>query len=358
MNPGDPNHDLYKLALEVASTRLFPTVSFMDSSFNKKFSEDIGYMGCRTRVIANRRGPEVTDGRGNLSFTTINLPQAALEANGNLARFWQNLERMVVLTVEQLYERFKIQANLKVYDMPFLMGQGLYLDSEKLSYTDRIESAIIHGTLSIGFIGLAEALIVLTGKHHGEDAKALELGEEIIKKMSQLTADAGAAYNLNYTFLATPAEGLAGRFTEIDRNKYGVIAGVTDREYYTNSFHVPVYANISAYEKIQAEGRFHKYCNAGHITYVELTSPPGKNVVVTEDLMNAMKDVDMGYVGINFPLDFCSRCGYTGTIALETCPSCDTEAVRRVRRITGYLSTVDRFNSAKLAELKDRRWHL
>ncbi|XER08908.1 Anaerobic ribonucleoside-triphosphate reductase [Sporomusa rhizae] len=357
-NPGDPNYDLFRLALEVASVRLFPTFSFMDSSFNKDYKEEVAYMGCRTRVMANCRGPEVTDGRGNLSFTTINLPRAALEAGNNLDKFWSNLETLVTLTVEQLYERYQVQANLKVNDMPFLMGQGLYLDSEQLQPGDRIEPAIVHGSLSVGFIGLAETLVALTGKHHGEDPAVLALGEKIIKRMRQLIDEAAETYNLNYTLLATPAEGLSGRFTAIDQKKYGSIPGITDKEYYTNSFHVPVYADISAFDKIQTEGLFHKYCNAGHISYVELPSPPSQNVAVTESLIKAMADADMGYVGINFPLDYCAHCGYTGVIPEDNCPSCNTNTVRRVRRITGYLSTVDRFNSAKLAELNGRKKHL
>ncbi|MDL2281412.1 anaerobic ribonucleoside-triphosphate reductase, partial [Selenomonadales bacterium OttesenSCG-928-I06] len=358
-DPNDPNYDLFRLALEVASVRLFPTFSFMDASFNRIYNEDIGYMGCRTRVMANRCGPEVTDGRGNLSFSTVNLPRVALEAKGNMDKFWKGLERITVLTIEQLYERYVIQSNLKVFDMPFLMGQGLYLGSEKLSATDRIESAIIHGTLSLGFIGLAETLILLTGKDHSESAESLKLGEEIIARMRQLVDQAGISYNLNYTFLATPAEGIAGRFTTIDRAKYGEILNVTDKEFYTNSYHVPVYTEIDAFNKIQIEGRFHKYCNAGHISYVELAAPPNENVTVAEKLIDAMIEADFGYGGINFPLDHCKSCGFTAIIPNDDCPVCkDKNCIRRVRRITGYLSTVDRFNSAKLAELNARKRHL
>ncbi len=357
MNPGDPNYDLFKLALEVASVRLFPTFSFLDSSFNKDAEEEVGYMGCRTRVISNRRGPEVTDGRGNLTFTTINLPRAAIEANGDLAKFWSNLESLTNLAIEQLYQRFRVQSQLKVKDMPFLMGQGLYLDSDKLSMGDQVEDSIKHGSLSVGFIGLAETLISLTGKHHGECPDALALGEAIVKKLRDMMDQASETYNLNYSLMATPAEGLSGRFTRIDRNRYGALENVTDREYYTNSFHVPVFAPISAFDKLRIEGLFHKYCNAGHISYVELPSPPAGNVAATESLVRAMAASDIGYGGINFPLDYCCNCGYTGIIAEDDCPNCRVSSVRRVRRITGYLSTVDRFNSAKRAELDSRIDH-
>ncbi len=357
MNPGDPNYDLFQLALQVASVRLFPTFSFMDSSFNKTAQDEVGYMGCRTRVISNRCGAEVTDGRGNLTFTTINLPRAAIEADGNLDKFWSNLDALVNLAVEQLYQRYRVQANLKVKDMPFLMGQGLYLDSERLKAGDVVESAIKHGSLSVGFIGLAETLLALTGKHHAESPESLALGEAIVSKMRALMDQASETYDLNYSLMATPAEGLSGRFTRIDRKRYGVIANVTDRDFYTNSFHVPVYAKISAFEKLRIEGIFHKYCNAGHISYVELSSPPAGNVAATESLVRAMAAADIGYGGINFPLDYCCNCGYTGIIAEDDCPNCQVAAVRRVRRITGYLSTVERFNSAKRAELDSRTEH-
>lgn len=357
-NPGDPNYDLYKLAIRVASQRLNPTFSFMDASFNKSYGEQVGYMGCRTRVMANKCGPEVTDGRGNLSFTTINLPRLAIKAERNLMKFYQSLSDLIDLTCEQLFHRFQVQANLRVSDMPFLMGQGLYLDSEKLSGRDTIEQVIKHGTLSVGFIGLAETLTALTGQHHGETEESQALGEEIVAFMRDKVDRAADKYSLNYTLLATPAEGLAGRFVKMDRREYGLIPGVTDKEYYTNSFHIPVQFPIEVYEKINLEGVYHKYTNAGHIGYIEFTAPPVNNLRAVEDILRHMRECDYGYAGINFPVDFCEGCGYIGVIDTEFCPTCSSSTIRRVRRITGYLSTVDRFNDAKYEELQERVSHI
>ncbi|BBB93246.1 MAG TPA: anaerobic ribonucleoside-triphosphate reductase [Methylomusa anaerophila] len=357
-NPGDPNYDLLKLAIRVAAQRLNPTFSFMDSSFNKSYGDQVGYMGCRTRVMANRCGPEVSDGRGNLSFTTINLPRLAIKAERNFMKFYQSLADLIDLTCEQLNHRYQIQAKLKVKDMPFLMGQGLYLDSDKLALEDTIESVIKHGTLSVGFIGLAETLTALTGSHHGENDEAQILGEEIVAFMRDKVDRAAEYYNLNYTLLATPAEGLSGRFVKIDRKDFGIIPGVTDKEYYTNSFHIPVDYPISAYDKIKLEGIYHKYTNAGHISYVEFSSPPINNLGALEELIRYMRQNDFGYAGFNFPVDFCEECGYIGVIADDKCPSCGMTSIRRVRRITGYLSTVDRFNDAKRTELGNRVYHI
>lgn len=357
LNPGDPNYDLFKLAIRVASQRLNPTFSFMDSSFNKPYGDQVGYMGCRTRVMANRRGEAVTDGRGNLSFTTINLPRLAIKAERNLMKFYQGLAEMLELAADQLYHRYQVQSQLKVKDMPFLMGQGLYLNSDKLAPCDPIEEVIKHGTLSIGFIGLAETLIALTGSHHGESEDSQVLGEEIIAFMRNQVDKASERYDLNYTLLATPAEGLSGRFVGLDRREYGLIPGVTDKEYYTNSFHVPVYYPITVHDKMRLEGVYHKYTNAGHISYVEFSSPPINNLSAVEDIIRYMKECDLGYAGINFPIDFCDGCGYLGVIDTDCCPSCGTSSVRRVRRITGYLSTVDRFNDAKFNELTERITH-
>jgi ribonucleoside-triphosphate reductase (formate) len=356
-NPGDPNYDLFKLAIRVASQRLNPTFSFMDSSFNKPYGDQVGYMGCRTRVIANRHGEAVTDGRGNLSFTTNNLPRLAIKAERNLMKFYQGLADMIDLAADQLYHRYQIQSQLKVKDMPFLMGQGLYYGSEKLLPNEPIASVIKHGTLSLGFIGLAETLIALTGAHHGENEESQVLGEEIVAFMRNQVDKASDRYDLNYTLLATPAEGLSGRFVGMDRREYGIITGVTDKEYYTNSFHVPVNFPITAFDKIRIEGVYHKYANAGHISYVEFSSPPINNLGAVEDILRFMRDSDMGYAGINFPIDFCDGCGYLGVIDVDNCPSCGTSSIRRVRRITGYLSTVDRFNDAKYNELTERLSH-
>lgn len=357
-NPGDPNYDLFKLAIRVASQRLNPTFSFMDSSFNKEYGDQVSYMGCRTRVMANRRGPAVTDGRGNLSFTTINLPRLAIKAERDLMKFYKSLSDMIDLACEQLYHRYQIQASLKVKDMPFLMGQGLYLDSDKLSANDSIDEVIKHGTLSVGFIGLAETLIALTGSHHGESEESQVLGEEIVAFMRNKIDKAADKYDLNYTLLATPAEGLSGRFVKMDQKEYSIIPGVTDKDYYTNSFHVPVDYPISVYDKMRIEGVYHKYANAGHISYVEFSSPPSNNLSAVEDILRHMQQYDIGYAGINFPIDFCDACGYFGVIDTDTCPGCGTSSIRRVRRITGYLSTVERFNDAKARELEQRVSHL
>ncbi|NPV26593.1 MAG: anaerobic ribonucleoside-triphosphate reductase [Firmicutes bacterium] len=356
-NPGDPNYDLFKLAIKVAAQRMNPTFSFMDSSFNKPYGCEVSYMGCRTRVIGNRRGPEVTEQRGNLSFTTINLPRLAIKANRSLGKFYQELDAIIDLACRQLYHRYRVQAALKVKDLPFLMGQGLYLDSDKLGPCDPIEEAIKHGTLSVGFIGLAEALVALIGKHHGESDEAQAIGMSLVQYMRNKIDQAAEEYNLNYTLLATPAEGLSGRFVAIDREEYGLIPGVTDKEYYTNSFHIPVSFPISIHDKVAREGVYHKYTNAGHISYVEFSAPPIHNLEAVETIIKHMKNSDMGYAGINFPIDFCDSCSQTGVFPGDECPFCGSISIRRVRRITGYLSTVDRFNDSKVAELHDRIAH-
>jgi ribonucleoside-triphosphate reductase len=355
--PGDPNYDLFQLAVRVASKRLNPTFSFMDATFNAPYGDQVATMGCRSRVIANRRGPEVTEGRGNLSFTTVNLPRVALKAERDLKKFFTLLDEVAELGIRQLYHRYTIQARLKVKDLPFVMGQGLYLDSAGLKPEDPIGEAIKNGTLALGFIGLAEALTALTGRHHGESPEAQELGQEIVRRLRERVDAACEEYNLNYTLLATPAEGLAGRFVKLDRKEFGIVPGVNDREYYTNSFHVPVHFPIEAFRKIELEGPYHKFCNAGHISYVELPSPPVHNPEAVEAIVRYMAKCDMGYVGVNFPVDFCERCGFSGVLG-DNCPKCGSAAIKRVRRITGYLSTVDRFNDAKVAELKSRVAHL
>jgi ribonucleoside-triphosphate reductase len=355
-DPGDPNYDLFQLAMRVAAQRLNPTFSFMDSSFNTQYGAEVAYMGCRTRVIANRHGEELSTGRGNLSFTTINLPRIAIKAQGNLEYFYNELDRVIVLTCRQLYHRYRIQSKLKVKDMPFLMGQHLYLDSEKLKPEDPIGPVIKHGTLSVGFIGLAETLTALLGVNHGEDLGSQQLGLEIVSYMRQRIDELAEEYDLNYTLLATPAEGLSGRFVGIDRKVFGVIPGITDQEYYTNSFHIPVGQEVSCYEKINLEGPYHRFTNAGHISYVEFSAPPADNLEAFEKIIRHMATADMGYGGINFPIDECLTCGNRG-IFDDECPSCHATNIRRVRRITGYLSTVDRFNDAKKAELRDRKAH-
>jgi len=355
---GDPNYDLFQLSMHVACKRLFPTFSFQDSSFNKPFrNEEVAYMGCRTRVIANCNGPEVTNSRGNLSFTTINLPRLGIRADRDMSLFWKYLDDVIDLCVEQLLTRYNVQKKLKVKDFPFLMGQKLYLDSEGLTANDTIEKAIRHGTLSIGFIGLAECLVALTGKHHGESADAQALGIAIVSHMQRRCNETTKKHSLNFTLLATPAEQLSGKFTQLDVEKYGVIKGITDKKWYTNSFHVPVEYRITALDKIKIEGAYHKYCNAGHISYVELQSAPEHNLEAFESLVRAMAEADMGYAAVNFPVDICCDCGLNGVIQENTCPKCGSNNISRVRRITGYLSTLDRFNDSKLAEVQHRQVH-
>lgn len=331
MDPGDPNYDLFRLALRVTSRRMFPTYAFQDSSFNAPYSRrkegEVAYMGCRTRVIGNVNGPEITEGRGNASFTTINLPRLALRAQGDIKKFFELLEEMMDLVKEQLLFRFDIQRRLKVKDMPFLMGQNLYLDSDKLGPNDEIYEAIKHATLSIGFIGLAETLVALLGKHHGESEEADALGVEIVKFMREKCDQYTREYKLNFSLLGTPAEGLAGRFTKLDQKEFGIIPGVTDRMYYTNSMHIPVWYNISMYDKARIEGKYHKYLNAGHILYLELPAAPQHNIDALEAIIKHMAACDVGYGAVNFPIDFCKVCGYLGIINHDKCPNCGSVKV-------------------------------
>ena len=355
---GDPNYDLFQLSMHVACKRLFPSFSFQDSSFNKPFrDEEVAYMGCRTRVISNCNGEQVTNSRGNLSFTTINLPRLGIRAEKDISLFWKYLDEIIDLTIEQLITRYNIQKQLKVKDFPFLMGQKLYLDSEELSSADTIEKAIRHGTLSIGFIGLAECLTALMGKHHGESPEAQAFGIAVVSHMRRRCDEASKKYSLNFSLLATPAEQLSGKFTKIDTERYGKIKGVTDKKWYTNSFHVPVEFQISAIKKIEIEGAYHKYCNAGHISYVELESAPGNNIEAYERIIRAMAEADMGYGAVNFPVDICRECGTSGLLNEKNCTNCGSDNISRVRRITGYLSTLDRFNDYKLAEEQSRHKH-
>ena len=370
-NPGEPNYDLFKLSCRVSAKRLFPNFSFQDAPFNLQYYKEghpeteIAYMGCRTRVIGNVNDPEreITYGRGNLSFTSINLPRIAILANKNIDWFFSELDRKIDLVVEQLLERFEIQAKKKVHNYPFLMGEGVWIDSEKLNYDDEVREVLKHGTLSVGFIGLAEALKALLGVHHGESEIAQNLGLDIIGHMRKRMDDLSAETHLNFSLLATPAEGLSGRFVRMDRERFGSIEGVTDREYYTNSFHIPVYYPISAYKKIQLEAPYHELTNAGHITYIELDGDPSTNLDAFEKVIRYMKAQGIGYGSINHPVDRDPVCGYNGIIG-DTCPKCGRSETdgeygfQRIRRITGYLvGTLDRFNNAKRAEVRDRVKH-
>ncbi len=368
-NPGEPNYDLFKLACETSAKRLFPNFSFQDAPFNLPYYKEghpeteIAYMGCRTRVMANYCDPEqeISNGRGNLSFTSINLPRLAIKASHNIDVFFDLLDNMVALVIDQLMDRFEIQAHKLVRNYPFLMGQGIWLDSDKLGWNDEVRSVLRHGTLSVGFIGLAECLKALIGEHHGESERAQNLGLEIIGHMRELCDRATKELDMNVTLLATPAEGLSGRFVKIDRKKYGEIPGVTDRDYYTNSFHVPVYYGISAAKKIRTEAPYHALTNAGHISYVELDGDPSQNLEAFEKIVRLMKESGIGYGSINHPVDRDPVCGFNGIIG-DTCPHCGREEgdvrFERIRRITGYLvGTLDRFNDAKRSEVADRVKH-
>ncbi|MGN1345290.1 MAG: anaerobic ribonucleoside triphosphate reductase [Eubacteriales bacterium] len=368
-NPEDPNYDLFKLSFRVSAKRLFPNYSFVDAPFNLQYyregrpETEIAYMGCRTRVIGNYYDPsrEIVTGRGNLSFTSVNLPRIAINAKGSVDWFFEELERCVELVIDQLLERFKIQSAKTVRNYPFLMGEGVWIDSEKLGIDDTVGEVLKHGTLTVGFIGLAEALVALTGKHHGECASSQALGLEIVGFMRKLTDAATVKYGLNFSLIGTPAEGLSGRFVRIDKKKYGVIPGVTDRDYYTNSFHVPVYFNISAAEKIRLEAPYHSLTNGGHITYVEVDGDPCTNLDAFENIVRLMHDSGIGYGAINHPVDHDPVCGYTGIIG-NKCPGCGRDEgnvpFERIRRITGYLvGTLDSFNNAKRAEEHDRVKH-
>ena len=376
LNSDDPNYDLFKLACRVSSKRLFPNFGFIDAPFNLKYykegdyNTEVTYMGCRTRVLGNVNGDEIVTGRGNLSFTTLNLPRLGIKYGimqgvrdkADLVGFYKELDEKIELIVNQLLERYKLQSMKKVKNFPFLMGQGVWMDSEKLSPEDTLEEVIKHGSLTLGFIGLAETLIGLTGLHHGESADSQKLGIEIIEHMKEKMDEYSTQYNLNFTLIATPAEGLSGRFTKLDKDRYGEITGITDKDYYTNSFHVPVYYKTSVFEKINIEAPYHALTNAGHITYVELDGDTSNNLEAFESIIKAMAASGIGYGSINHPVDRDPVCGFTGVIG-DSCPSCgrneDDIKFERIRRITGYLvGTVDRFNNAKKSEEKARVKHI
>ena len=370
-NPEDPNYDLFKLACETSAKRLFPNFSFLDAPFNKQYyvlghpETECSYMGCRTRVIANAYDPtrEIVTGRGNLSFTSINLPRLGIKSRGDIDMFFELLDNAMNTAMDQLYDRFKIQCQKKVKNFPFLMGQGIWIDSEKLGPDDTIEEVIKHGTLTVGFIGLAECLTALIGEHHGESDKAYKLGLEIVGYMRKRLDEKARRDKLNWSLIATPAEGLSGRFVKIDRKKYGSLPGITDRDYYTNSFHIPVHYPINAFEKIKKEAPFHALTNGGHISYIELDGDPMKNLDAFEKIIRCMKESGIGYGSINHPVDRDPCCGYTGIIDNE-CPMCHRKegegdtGFERIRRITGYLvGTMDHWNDGKRSEESERVKH-
>lgn len=369
-NPDDPNYDLFELAMKVSAKRLFPNFAFIDAPFNLQYYKpghpetEVAYMGCRTRVMGNVYDPsrEIAPGRGNLSFTSINLPRLGIESKGDYLTFFKLLDKMLDATMQQLLDRYKIQASRVVRNFPFLMGEGVWMDSDGLSPDDTVGEVLKHGTLSIGFCGLAECLVALNGKHHGEDEFSQELGLRIVGYIRGYCNRKSTELGMNVTCLATPAESLAGRLLRSDRERYGIIKGVTDREYYTNSFHVPVYYHLPALKKIDIEAPYHALTNAGHISYVELDGDPTKNLAAFERVVRHMKEAGIGYGSINHPVDRDPVCGYNGIIN-DTCPCCgrsETDGVpfERIRRITGYLvGTLDKWNNAKRAEERDRVKH-
>ena len=337
-NPDDPNYDLFKRSMEVSAKRLFPNFCFIDAPYNLKYYKkgdyrtEIATMGCRTRVFASifPESDGIVTGRGNLSFTTVNLVRIGIKhgiclkerKEADWEGFYKELDEKMDLVKDELLERFEFQANQHVRNFPFLMGQGNWFGSEKLGPNDTLRDVIKHGTLSIGFIGLAETLVAMTGKHHGEDEDARELGLDIITHMREKCDQYSKKYKLNFSLLATPAEGIAGRFTKIDRKEYGKIKGVTDREFYTNSFHVPVYYPISAFDKIEIEAPYHNLCNAGHITYIELDGDPSQNIAAFESVIRKMHDEGIGYGSVNHPVDRDPVCGFSGIITGDRCPHC------------------------------------
>lgn len=365
---GDPNYDLFTLACEVSAKRLFPNFSFIDASFNKQYYSvddprtEVAYMGCRTRVVSNvDKNNETVTGRGNLSFTSINLPRLGILARGDLSRFFSMLDEKLDLVIAQLYERYLVQIHKHVYNFPFLMGQGVWLGSDKLKWNDTLEEVLKQGTLTIGFIGLAETLVALTGHHHGESEEAQELGLKIVQYMRNRCDEETKKTGLNYSLIATPAEGLSGRFVKMDKKRFGEIEGVTNHDFYTNSFHIPVYYKISAFRKIEIEGKYHELTNGGHITYVELDGDMTKNTEAFVAVVRHMHDSNVGYGSVNHPVDRDPVCGFTGIIN-DKCPLCGREEgeipFERIRRITGYLvGTLNRFNNAKLAEVRERVKH-
>ncbi len=373
--PEDPNYDLYKFACKVSARRFFPNFLNLDASYNqddawkaddpKRYIHEVATMGCRTRVYANAFGPKTSIGRGNLSFTTINIVKLAIEAmreepekEARIQKFFQKVDWALDIAARQLNERFDFQKTALKKQFPLLMN-GLWMGSEKLDSEDTIEKVINQGTLSIGFIGLAETLIALIGKHHGESEEAQELGLRIISHMADRVKGYTEIYKHNFTFFATPAEGLAGKFTKRDKKTFGIIPGITDKDYYTNSSHVPVYYHCTPEHKAKIEGPYHKYENAGHIFYVEIDGDATHNPEAIMQIVDLMDKYDIGYGSVNHNRNRCLDCGYENAEKdLHECPHCHGHHIDTLQRITGYLvGTTDRWNAGKLAELHDRVIH-
>jgi ribonucleoside-triphosphate reductase len=372
--PEDRNYDLYKLACKVTARRFFPNFLNLDASFNqseawkaddpKRYIHEVATMGCRTRVFENKFGPKTSIGRGNLSFSTINIVRLAIECmdiedkQKRIEKFFEKLDSMLEITAKQLDERMQFQKTAYAKQFPLLM-RSLWLGCEKLGQNDTIESVINQGTLGIGFIGLAECLVALIGKHHGEDEEAQALGLKIVSYMANRAASFSERYNHNYSILATPAEGLSGKFTKKDRKEFGVLPGITDREYYTNSNHVPVYYKCSAHHKAEIEAPYHTLTRGGHIFYVEIDGDATHNPEAIMRIVDMMDHYDIGYGSVNHNRNRCLECGFENSTAnLEECPKCGSKHIDKLQRITGYLvGTTDRWNNAKLAELHDRVVH-
>ncbi|MBP5488532.1 MAG: anaerobic ribonucleoside triphosphate reductase [Bacteroidales bacterium] len=372
--PGDRNYDLYKFACKVTARRFFPNFLNLDATYNqddawkeddpKRYVHEVPTMGCRTRVYGNKFGPKTSIGRGNLSFTTINIVKLAIECmsiedkDTRIQKFFQKLDWALEIAAKQLNERFDFQKTALKKQFPLLMN-GLWLGSEKLDDNDTIESVMNQGTLSIGFIGLAECLIALIGKHHGESEEAQDLGLRIVSHMAEKINGFAETYQHNFTFLATPAEGLSGAFTRRDKKTFGVLPGITDKDYYTNSSHVPVYYHCTPEHKARIEGPYNKYENAGHIFYVEIDGDATHNPEAIMQIVDLMDKYDIGYGSVNHNRNRCLDCGYEdSTEGLAECPHCHGHHIDTLQRITGYLvGTTNRWNSAKLAELKDRVVH-
>ena len=371
---GDPNYDLYKLACKVTARRFFPNFVNLDATFNhhdkwnaddpQRYLYEIATMGCRTRVFEDRFGEKTSVGRGNLSFSTINIVRLAIECMNiadreeRIERFFQRLDSLLELTARQLCDRFDFQKSALVKQFPLLMSK-LWVHSDELRPDETIEPVINHGTLGIGFIGLAECLVALTGKHHGESPEAQRLGLRIVSHMRSRANEFSERYNHNFSILATPAEGLSGKFTAKDRKTFGIIPGITDKTYYTNSNHVPVYYHCSPRHKAQVEGPYHELTRGGHIFYVEIDGDATHNPQAIMDIVDLMDSNNIGYCSVNHNRNRCLDCGYEdATDGLTECPNCHGHHIDRLQRITGYLvGTTDRWNSAKLAELADRVVH-
>lgn len=373
--PADPNYDLYQLACKVTARRFFPNFLNLDATFNqndawrpddpKRYLYEVATMGCRTRVFENRFGPKTSIGRGNLSFSTINIVRLAIECmqtedkDARIAKFFAKLDNMLETAAKQLDERYQFQKTAFAKQFPLLM-KSLWLGADKLGANDTIEPVIQQGTLGIGFIGLAECLVALTGKHHGESEESQQLGLKIISYMRDRCNDFSERYHHNYSVLATPAEGLAGKFTKKDRKEFGVLPGITDRDYYTNSNHVPVYYKCPARHKAETEAPYHELTRGGHIFYVEIDGDATHNPQVIMNVVDMMDRLNMGYGSVNHNRNRCMDCGYENAAAkLEQCPKCGSTHIDRLQRITGYLvGTTDRWNHGKLCELNDRVTHI